>query len=62
MSAGKHDPTMPPQNEQQWKKGLLLPKKSILIFSSIYDPVYSRETDRIVTKEQEVTKCLKKTK
>ena len=43
------------------KKGIL-PKKGIFIFSCIYDPVYSRETNRIVTKEQEATKSLEKTK
>ena len=53
---------MSPQNEQQRKKGLLFPKKGIFIFSSIYDPVYSHETNRIFTKEQEATKCFEKTK
>ena len=37
-------------------------KKGIFIFSCIYDPVYSRDANQIVTKEQEATKCLKKTK
>ena len=31
-------------------------KKGICTFSCIYDPVYSRETDRIVTREKEETK------
>ena len=44
------------------KKGLLLPKKGMFIFSCIYDPVYSRETNRIVAKEQEATKYPEKTK
>ena len=44
------------------KKGLLLPKKGIFISSCIYDPAYSHETNRIVTKEQEATKCLEKAK
>ena len=44
------------------KKGLLLPKKGMFIFSCIYDPVYSRETNWIVAKEQEVTKYPEKTK
>ena len=44
------------------KKGLLLPKKVMFIFSCIYDPVYSRDTNRIVTKEQEATMYPEKTK
>ena len=44
------------------KKGLLLPKKGMFIFSCIYDPVYSRDTNRIVTKEQEATMYPEKTK
>ena len=37
-------------------------KKGIFIFSCIYDPVYSRDANQIVTKEQEAIKCLEKTK
>ena len=33
-------------------------KKGIFTFSCIYDPVYSRETDRIVTREKEETKIV----
>ena len=33
-------------------------KKGICTFSCIYDPVYSRETDRIVTREKEETKIV----
>ena len=47
-----------PQYEQQRKKGLPLPKKGIFTFSCIYDPIYSRETDRIVTRENEARKIV----
>ena len=33
-------------------------RKGIFTFSCIYDPVYSRETDRIVTREKETTKIV----
>ena len=32
--------------------------KEVNSFFHIYDPVYIRETNRVVTKEQEATKCL----
>ena len=38
-----------------------LPRKGIFIFSCIYDRVYIRENNRIVTKEQEASKYLEKT-
>ena len=44
------------------KKVYYFLKKGIFIFSCIYDPVYNRETNRVVTKEQEATKRLQKTK
>ena len=51
---------MSPQYEQQRKKGLILPKKGYIHFSHIYDPVYSRENDRIVTREKGATKIVRR--
>ena len=52
MFTCKYDSKMSPQYEQQQKKVYYFLKKSIFTFSCIYDPVYSRETDRIVTREK----------
>ena len=40
------------------KKVYYFLKKGIFTFSCIYDPVYSRETDRIVTREKEERKIV----
>ena len=61
MKGCKYCPKIPPQNSTG-KKGILLPEKGIFIFSCNYDPIYSRETNQIVAKEQEATNCLEMTK
>ena len=40
------------------KKVYYFPKKGIFTFSCIYDPVYSHETDQIVTREKGATKIV----
>ena len=58
MFTCKYDSKMSPQYEQQQKKVYYFLKKSIFTFSCIYDPVYSRETDRIVTRKKGGTKIV----
>ena len=59
LSARKCDSKMLPQYQQQRKKGLLLPKEVYIhFFTYLWSCIYSRETDRIFTREKGSTKIV----